>query len=282
MTLHALFTQCLNRLSALSRSDEERDEAGSQTQMSQSPFGSVPVGPEELLPEARRILVSIAFRLCPGRTLGALAMMGGGVVSQSPFGSVPVGLQLCVGLTRTGLSQSPFGSVPVGRDRQFLRGRAQVSQSPFGSVPVGQTQIISKLVDEVSQSPFGSVPVGHYADAGGNVPGCVSIAFRLCPGRTSRDRWLPSRASCLNRLSALSRSDICDTRNYCLVECLNRLSALSRSDPTQFSQESIATCLNRLSALSRSDTRTSAFFTWYKCLNRLSALSRSDRSSGVL
>ena len=109
----------------------------------------------------------------------------------------------------SGLSQSPFGSVPVGQgrvkmtkpntwclnrlsalsrsDRLVLVSSfgSSVSQSPFGSVPVGREIFGVFPTPVVSQSPFGSVPVG--------------------PRRMAMQEFMNSG---LNRLSALSRSDV--------------------------------------------------------------------------
>ena len=131
-------TPCLNRLSALSRSDKGSVHFALRFWVSQSPFGSVPVGPVRSGTRAGGRGVSIAFRLCPGRTRNGNEFPEVG-------SAVSIAFRLCPGRTRSRRISSPTWN--------------------------------------------------------------VSIAFRLCPGRTSGDLPEGLRCPCLNRLSALSRSD---------------------------------------------------------------------------
>ena len=62
-----------------------------------------------------------------------------------------------------------------------------MSQSPFGSVPVGPKGDVMSKHTGMSQSPFGSVPVGRPRHRRRQGDRGVSIAFRLCPGRTKRN-----------------------------------------------------------------------------------------------
>ena len=112
-------SRCLNRLSALSRSDGPVVSPLSRFTMSQSPFGSVPVGRCTGHHHWGGTRVSIAFRLCPGRTLQARRKAG--------LGDVSIAFRLCPGRTSIDaivrlktVSQSPFGSVPVGRGAKCI------------------------------------------------------------------------------------------------------------------------------------------------------------------